>query len=421
MNGQIKRTSITIVFLVLGILVVALPAVAADTVKIGIVYSLTGPAAGVAKLQKQGAELAVKDVNDAGGVDITGKKLRLEAVFCDDQSKPMVATKCFEDMVKNRGVVAVIGGTLAHIPLALNIGAKKENVFFMATCAVPDDFFKKQVKAPTALCILAGASDVGRAGASYLAERLKAKKIACFMPAYAFGNALTTGFEAVIKKYPEIEYKVFWHALGSSNIRRDLQAVRDFKPDVIVIGSWGKDHVNALTEAFGMGLGREAKLFSIWTVNAIASAVPPDAMKGVWSQIFWYHDMTGFENESVVQSSKEFSAKYMKAYKDPPDPYAMAAFYGVKEVVRAMELAKSTDPTKMYEALMASPVWRGAKGEGKWREDGRCIYEYFDWIVEGKGPGDRKAQTYDSKYDFGKIVDAYPGAAFAPSLKELGY
>ena len=36
---------------------------------------------------------------------------------------------------------------------------------------------------------------------------------------------------------------------------------------------------------------------------------------------------------------------------------------------------------------MANPVWSGAKGEAKWRKDGRCMYKYFDWIVEGKGAG----------------------------------
>ena len=398
-----------------------LPAAAADSIKIGIMYSLTGPVAAIAKLQKQGAELAVKDVNDAGGVDIAGKKMKLEAIFCDDRAWPRVATECYEDMVKNRGVTVVVAGSATHIPSALNIAAKKDKALVMATCAAPDSFFTKEVKAPTSLSILGGGSDIGRAAASYLGERLKPKKVACFLPVYEFGTALAEGFEEVMKKYSNITYKIFWHPLGSSDIRRDLQAVRDFKPDLIAIGSWGKDHVNALTEAANMGLGQNAKIFGIWTVNAIASAVPPDAMKGVLSQIFWYHDMTGFKDESVVNASNEFSAKIMKVYKDPPDPLMMLAYYGVKEAVRAMELAQSTDPTKMYEALMANPVWTGPKGEARWRKDGRCIYRNFDWLLEGKGPDDRKAKAYDSKYDFGKIVDSYPGAAFAPSLEELGY
>jgi len=51
----------------------------------------------------------------------------------------------------------------------------------------------------------------------------------------------------------------------------------------------------------------------------------------------------------------------------------------------------------MYEALMANSVWTGAKGEAKWRKGGRCMYKYFDWIVEGKGADERKEGTFGSK------------------------
>lgn len=94
----------------------AIPAVAEDVVKIGAIYSLTGPIAAVAKLQKQGAAMAVKEVNEAGGVDIGGKKTRLEAIFADDQTKSDVATQLFEGMVREDGVSAVIGGSVAHVP-----------------------------------------------------------------------------------------------------------------------------------------------------------------------------------------------------------------------------------------------------------------------------------------------------------------
>ncbi len=101
--------------------------------------------------------------------------------------------------------------------------------------------------------------------------------------------------------------------------------------------------------------------------------------------------------------------------------YALASYDAVKEIVRAIKLSQSTDPTKMYEALMANPVWTGAKGEAKWRKDGRCMYKYFDWIVEGKGADERKEGAFGSKYDYAKVVDVFTGEAFAPTLQELGY
>ena len=300
--------------------------------------------------------------------------------------KAETATALFEDMVKKRGVTAVLGGTLAHIPLALNLAAKKDPALFIATCAVPDALYQQEVKAPTT-AFHPGRSLRCRTYRGFvLAEKMKPKKVACLVPAYAFGNAVASGFESVIKKHPEINYKIFWHPMGSSDMKRDLEAVRDFKPDVIAIASFGQDASNVLNAAFKMGLGQKAKLFHLWFLDAFAMATLPDAMKDVYLQMFWYHDMTGFQDEAVVKASNEFVSKYAKAYGEPPDPFTVPAYFAVKEIVRAMELAQTTDPLKMYEALMANPVWTGAKGEAKWRKDGRCIYKYFDWIVEGKGP-----------------------------------
>jgi branched-chain amino acid transport system substrate-binding protein len=421
MKVAAKNTGLFIAIVALGSILSAIPVMAQDVIKIGAIYSLTGPVAEVAKLQKRSVEMSVKEVNEAGGVEVGGKKMKIEPIFGDDETKPEIATKLFEDMVRNKQVTAVIGGTAAHIPLALNTAAKKDKALLIAACAPPDAYHEQKVKAPTALGIVVAASDIGRAGASYIAEKIKPKRVACFVPAYAYGNALVAGFEPAIKKYPEITYKLFWHPFGSSNIKRDLEAVRNFRPDVVVIGSWGKDAVNAFNSAFEMGLGKDSKLFHLWTVSAMASAIRPEAMKGLWAQIFWFHDLSGFRDESVVKATSEFSAKYAKLYNEPPDAYGVASYEAVKEVVRAIKLSQSTDPTKMYEALMANPTWTGIKGEAKWRKDGRCMYKYFDWIVEGKGPDERKEGTFGSKYDYAKVVDVFTGEAFAPTLQELGY
>ncbi len=421
MKESVKRNSFIMLMTMVTSILLAIPVMAQDVIKIGAIYSLTGPVAEVAKHQKRAVEMAVKEINDLGGVELAGKKIKIEAVFGDDQAKAETATQLFQDMVKKEKIAALVGGTVAHVPLALNTALKQEKVLMIAANAPPDSFHEQKVKAPTALGIVVGAGDIGRAGASYLAEKIKPKKVACFIPAYAYGNALVAGFEPVIKKHPEITYKIFWHPMGSSNIKRDLEPVRDFRPDVIVIGSWGQDAVNAFNSAFEMGLGKDSKLFHLWTVNALASAMRPEAIKGVWAQMFWVHDMTGFKDESVVKAASEFTANYAKSYNEPPDTYALASYDAVKEVARAIKLSQSTDATKMYDALMQNPVWNGAKGEAKWRKDGRCMYKYFDWIVEGKGPDERKEGGFGTKFDYAKVIDVFSGEAFAPTLQELGY
>ncbi len=363
---------------------------AQDVIKVGAIYSFSGPNAELAELQKCAVEMAVKEVNDAGGVEIGAKKVGIKAIFRDDQGSPGIAAQLIEDMTRNKRITAIIGGTAAQIPLALNEAAKKYKCFLISACATPDAFHDKKLKAPTALGIVPGASDIGRAGASYIADKIKPKKIACFIPSYPFGTALAAGFEAVMKTHPEITYRIFWHPLASPNIGDDLKAVRDFRPDVILIGSWGQDAANVFNEACQEGLGKASKTFHLWTLNPVATGIRPEPMKAVRAQMFSFFDMSGSQDDSVFKTPNDFRAKNPYLCNEPPDAYALASYDAVKEIVRAIKLSQSTDPTKMYQALMANPVWNGAEGEATWLNDGRCMYKRFGWFIPGKRAGEHK-------------------------------
>jgi hypothetical protein len=121
--------------------------VAKDTIEIGATYSFTGPVAEVAKLQKRSNRNFSKGNQQSGGVEVGEKRMKIEALFGDDQTKPEIAINMFEHMVKSKQVT-VVGGTAAHIPLALNIAAKKDKALLIATCATFDSYREQKVKAP---------------------------------------------------------------------------------------------------------------------------------------------------------------------------------------------------------------------------------------------------------------------------------
>jgi branched-chain amino acid transport system substrate-binding protein len=395
-----------------------MPVSAADTVKIGVMYSLTGPGSVLGVLQMEAAKLAIKKVNDAGGVNVGGKKMKLEGVFRDDETNPQVAIRRLKEMADDQ-VKVLVGGTFGHVSMALNNESKKSKVFLMTTNGVPEKYFLKKIKSPTAMNIMATSESAGRGAAGYIATGMKAKKVGCFMPDYIIGKTTYEGYEPVMKEYPDIKSQVFWVPVKTADMTPYLIKVKEYGPDVMFMGSWGGDAINALKAAYEMGLSEKMKIFHFWLANVFAVGIPPEAMKGVWGQMFWYWDMTGFKDPEVVKASKAFSAKYIEAYKKPPDPYAMAAYAGVMETARALDLAGAVDPQEMYAALMAKPDWKGPKGPAKWRVDGRPVYKYATYIVEGKGPKERGGEF--PTYDYAKIIDAYSGKAFLPPVQELGY
>jgi len=69
------------------VLILALPAVAADTIKLAITGPFSGGSAPMGASMRDGAKLAIQQINDAGGVEVGGKKLKIETIERDDEAK----------------------------------------------------------------------------------------------------------------------------------------------------------------------------------------------------------------------------------------------------------------------------------------------------------------------------------------------
>ncbi len=405
--------------IVLAVLVGLVSVAAADNIKIGVMYSLTGPGSVLGELQMEGAKLAIDEINQAGGIQWGDKRVKLDGIFRDDETNPQVAIRRLREMSRGSGVKILVGGTFGHVSMALNNEVKRGDVLLMTTNGVPEKFFEKGEKAPTALNNMATSESAGRGAAAYIADAMKATRVAAFMPDYVIGQTTFTGYEEVIVNYNQVETNVFWVPVQTADMTPYLIRVKEYTPDVMFMGSWGGDAINGLKAAYEMGLTSNMKIFHFWMANVFAVGIPADAMNGIWSQMFWYWNMEGFKDDAVVKASKAFSDKYIAAYNKPPDPYAMAAYAGVKEVARALSLAGTDDPKALYAALMDNPEWDGPKGPAVWREDGRPMYQYATYIVEGKGPEARGGRF--PEYDYARIIDAFEGTAFLPPLEALGY
>jgi len=100
---------------------IASDASADETVKIGGIYSLSGPAAPFGVPERDIVEALTAKVNAEGGIN--GKKVEL--VICDDQTNPTEAARCATRLIRQERVVAITGpttgsGTLAAMPIAMN-------------------------------------------------------------------------------------------------------------------------------------------------------------------------------------------------------------------------------------------------------------------------------------------------------------
>jgi len=393
------------------------PAAAADTIKMGIIYALTGKGSALGTKQMDSAKLAVKEINAKGGANFGGKMVKIDAIYQDTETKPDAAVRKMKSMIKSNKINVLVGGTFAHVSLAMNAQSRRTPIFFCATNGVPEKMFTPEEKGPYSLSTIPPAESIGSGAAAYVGEVMKQKKVVVILPDYAYGHGARRGIENVFKKMPQVKYQMIMTPVGTADMTPYLIRAMEANPDIVMMGQWGNDAITILKQAYEMGMLKKPKLFFNWIVNVFATGIPPEALEGVMCQMFWYHDMTGFPFPEVFKSANAFSARYRAAYGEPPDPYGTSAYMGVNEVVRAMEMAKSTDSKKAYDALMANPAWNGPKGPAIWMIDGNPRYKHSSFIARGLGPKERK----DMKWDYVKVIDSYRGKYFQKTPAELGW
>ena len=102
-----------------------------ETIKVGVVVPLTGRYAAGGDQVRNGYELAVEDINKAGGVEVQGTKLPLELVILDDESDPTKTVQHMETLYSEDHVVAYLGGFGSDLHAAAAAIAEKNKVPYL--------------------------------------------------------------------------------------------------------------------------------------------------------------------------------------------------------------------------------------------------------------------------------------------------
>jgi branched-chain amino acid transport system substrate-binding protein len=101
------------------------------SIKIGVVVPLTGRYAAGGDQVRNGYELAVEDINKAGGVEVMGKKIPLELVIRDDESDPTKTVQNMESLNSDEHVVAYLGGFGSDLHAAAAAIAEKNKIPYL--------------------------------------------------------------------------------------------------------------------------------------------------------------------------------------------------------------------------------------------------------------------------------------------------
>ena len=99
-----------------------------ETVKMVVMYTLTGTFANSGTKEMDGAKFAIKEINERGGVNLGAGRVKIEAVYEDSAGDPQLAVRKMEGIVANQKIMTLIGGIHSGETLALECPESADSI-----------------------------------------------------------------------------------------------------------------------------------------------------------------------------------------------------------------------------------------------------------------------------------------------------
>ena len=311
---------------------------AADTIKIVFHAPQTGFAASDGKSATIGAELAVEQINAAGGV--LGKKLAL--VVYDDQAKPAQAIPIANKLIGQDKVVVGISGSYSGATRSAAGIFQEAKIPYIAAYAIHPDI----TRAGNYVFRTSFLGEVeGRAGAKLVGDLLKKKKVVIITLQNDFGKSLAAGFKSAAKKFGITVINEYQYSMKDRQFGAIVAKIKADKPEAIYASGY----------FFTAG-----PLVS--QLRAAGVSVPVIGQEGYDSQNFieiagkaaeGVTITTSLDRDSKVSETHDFITAFEKKAGFKVDMVAASGHTAVKVAAAAIAKAGSTDPAGIRDALAA--------------------------------------------------------------------
>lgn len=321
------------------------PAFAQGVIKIGEVNSYKAQPAFL-EPYKKGMELAIDEVNAAGGIG--GRKLEL--VIRDDNANPGDAVRAAEELVSREQVDVLAGTFLSHIGLALTDFAKQKKVFFLAGEPLTDKItwqngnrYTFRLRPSTYMQVAMLVPD---------AAAMKKKRWALVYPNYEYGQSAAATFKELMKAaQPDIEFVTEQAPpLGKVDAGSVVQALADAKPDGIFNVLFGADLSKFVREGNTRGLFKDREVVSLLTGEPEYLDPLKDESPNGWL-------VTGYPWYGVdTPEHKAFLAAYKAKFNDYPRLGTIVGYSMIKSLAEGMKKAGGADTEKLIAAFRGLQV-----------------------------------------------------------------
>ena len=324
-------------------------------IKIGMIYELTGNTASYGTSAANGAKLAFKEINAAGGV--LGKQINI--VTADNKGEPSESANAMSKVINQDKVVAVTGFTVSSCGIAASAVAEANKMPFVAAATVNpkvtvDERTGKVKDYTFRACFID--SFQGTVGAEFAINGLKAKKTAIMTDNSSdYSKGLTEVFKSTYAKAGGQIVAEESYLQKDQDYKPVLTKIKAQNPDLIYIPGYYEDVGKIIKQAREMGMTIPVLGADAWDSPVLVEMGGAAALNNTFFTNFY-----SIDDKNLISNS--FVENYQKEYGKLPDSMAAMGYDAAKLLVDGIKRANSTDKEKIREALANTKDFASVSG-----------------------------------------------------------
>ena len=339
----------------------------ADKYYIGGIGPTTGATAIYGTAVKNGAQIAVDEINAAGGIN--GKQI--EYRFEDDQNDAEKAVNAYNTL-KDWGMQMLVGTTTTAPCIAVAGKTASDNLFQITPSASAPSVLSSGNGNIFQVCFTD--PNQGIASAQYIAENKLAKKIGIIYDSSdVYSSGIEEKFEAEAKdKGLQIVSKAAFTADSKTDFGTQLQKAKDAGADLLFLPIYYQEASIILKQADTMGY--KPKFFGVDGMDGILTVENFDTKLAEGVML-----LTPFAADAKDKAVQKFVKTYKEQYEDTPNQFAADSYDAVYALKAAIEESKATpdmSASDMCDALKGAMTkikmqgLTGGKDGLTWNESG---------------------------------------------------
>jgi len=369
---------------------------AENVIKLGCAISFTGSKSRTGKLYIDSYKFAVEKVNEMGGVNVNGKKYKLELVFYDDKSDPTESARLVERLITVDKVNFLLGPYSSGITIPTSIVARRYRIPMIEGGGASTKIFDKGNE--YIFGTLPRAGDYFRSTLEFLTKQNpKPEKIAILFADDKFDVDVGEGAKAAAEEmgFKVVEFEKY--SEGASDFTSAITKAKKSGAEATLIAGHTEEAINFVQQAKELNYSPYLLALTVGPSEAdFRKALGKDA-EYIYGVASWSAEMN-FEGY-LFEDTQAFVKQFTDEFGYDPDYHNASGIADVAIYKDAIERAGSLDPQKVRDAIAATSGLKTIYGPIDFMDNGQIIgSSVVLQILDGKVRQVYPPSGYDAVY-----------------------